>query len=111
MTRMATKSMTVSPKRTSIGRDNGGHTITVAVNGREYTRVVEPRVLLVDFIRDDLRLTGTHVGCDTSHCGACTVLLDGHSVKSCTMLAVQADGREITTLEGLSQQRRLHPIH
>ena len=107
---MAPKRKSVSPKRKSIRRDNGGHTITVAVNGREYTRVVEPRVLLVDFIRDELRLTGTHVGCDTSHCGACTVLLDSHSVKSCTMLAVQADGREITTIEGLSRQGRLHPI-
>ena len=107
---MATKRKKASPKRKSVRPENGGHMITVAVNGRKFTRAVEPRVLLVDFIRDDLRLTGTHVGCDTSHCGACTVLLDGRAVKSCTMLAVQTDGREITTIEGLSEHGRLHPI-
>jgi aerobic carbon-monoxide dehydrogenase small subunit len=80
------------------------------VNGNNYTRQVEPRVLLVDFLRDDLRLTGTHVGCDTSHCGACTVLLDGRAVKSCTMLAVQADGHKLTTIEGLAAHGRLHPL-
>jgi len=84
--------------------------ITVTVNGRPYTRPVEPRVLLVDFLRDDLHLTGTHVGCDTSHCGACTILLDGRAVKSCTILAVQADDHAITTIEGLAQHGRLHPI-
>jgi len=107
---MATKRKKASPKRKSVRPENGSHMITVAVNGRKFTRAVEPRVLLVDFIRDDLRLTGTHVGCDTSHCGACTLLLDGRAVKSCTMLAVQADGREITTIEGLSEHGRLHPI-
>ena len=107
---MATKRKTVSSKRKSVRPENGSHTITVAVNGQKYTRAVEPRVLLVDFIRDDLRLTGTHIGCDTSHCGACTVLLDGHSIKSCTMFAVQADGHAVTTIEGLSQHGRLHPI-
>src|SRR5438128_9306909 len=98
---MATKRKKASPKRKRVRTENGTHTITVAVNGRTFTRAVEPRVLLVDFIRDELRLTGTHIGCDTSHCGACTILVDGHSVKSCTMLAVQADGRKITTIEGL----------
>src|SRR2546422_2262669 len=82
---MATKRKKASPKRKRIRTENGTHTITVAVNGRTFTRAVEPRVLLVDFIRDELRLTGTHIGCDTSHCGACTVLVDGHAVKSCTM--------------------------
>ncbi|HZU16972.1 MAG TPA: (2Fe-2S)-binding protein [Candidatus Dormibacteraeota bacterium] len=84
--------------------------ITVRVNGREHCQEVEPRVLLVDFIRTRLRLTGTHVGCDTSSCGACTVLLDGAPVKSCTLLAVQADGREITTVEGLARGSELHPV-
>jgi len=91
-------------------KENGGHVITVTVNGTKYVRTVEPRVLLVDFIRDELRLTGTHVGCDTSHCGACTVLADGHAVKSCTMLAVQADGAEVTTIEALAPKGRLHPL-
>ena len=107
---MPTKRRKARAKRARVPRENGGHTISLAVNGRTYTRPVEPRVLLVDFIRDDLRLTGTHVGCDTSHCGACTVLFDGHAVKSCTMLAVQADGHKITTIEGLAQHGRLHPI-
>ncbi len=78
------------------------HTIGVSVNGERYEREVEARKLLVHFIRDDLDLTGTHVGCDTGNCGACTVLLDGRSVKSCMLLAVQADGTEITTVEGLA---------
>ncbi len=91
-------------------RENGGHIVSVLVNGKNYTRLVEPNVLLVDFLRDDLRLTGTHVGCDTSHCGACTVLLDGRAVKSCTMLAVQADGHKLTTIEGLAAHGRLHPL-
>jgi carbon-monoxide dehydrogenase small subunit len=107
---MAKARRSTRAKRTRMGRENGGHTITLTVNGQPYTRVTEPRVLLVDFLRDDLRLTGTHVGCDTSHCGACTVLLDGRAVKSCTMLAVQADGRTITTIEGLAEHGRLHPI-
>jgi aerobic carbon-monoxide dehydrogenase small subunit len=85
-------------------------TVSLTVNGRSYTRTVEPRDLLVYFLREDLGLTGTHVGCDTSQCGACTVLLDGRAVKSCTMLAVQADGREITTIEGLAQDGQLHPL-
>ena len=76
-------------------------TVTMTVNGKEYTQAVEPRTLLVHFIRENLGLTGTHIGCDTSSCGACTVHMDGSSVKSCTVLAVQADGAEITTIEGL----------
>ncbi len=87
-----------------------GRSITVNVNRERRAAEVEARLLLVHFIRDTLRLTGTHVGCDTSHCGACTVLLDGVPVKSCTMLAVQADGRHITTVEALAASGRLHPI-
>ncbi|MDR5682876.1 MAG: (2Fe-2S)-binding protein [Armatimonadota bacterium] len=82
----------------------------MTINGKTYTRDVEPRTLLVHFLRDDLRLTGTHIGCDTTTCGACTVLLDGRAVKSCTVLAVQADGAAITTVEGLAQNGQLHPI-
>ncbi len=85
-------------------------TITVAVNGNKQTGDVEPRLLLVHFIRETLHLTGTHVGCDTSHCGACTVLLDGVPVKACTVLAVQADGRDVTTVEGLAAGGQLHPV-
>jgi carbon-monoxide dehydrogenase small subunit len=84
--------------------------ITVTVNGEKREADLEPRNLLVHFLREDLRLTGTHVGCDTSHCGACTVLLDGIPVKSCTVLAVQTDGRDVTTVEGLARNGELHPI-
>ncbi len=84
--------------------------ITVTVNGARATAVVEPRLLLSHLLRQGLRLTGTHMGCDTSNCGACTVLVDGTPVKSCTMLAVQADGHEITTVEGLATQSELHPL-
>jgi carbon-monoxide dehydrogenase small subunit len=84
--------------------------VTVEVNGRSYERSVEPRMLLVHFLRDVLGLTGTNVGCQTSLCGACTVLIDGRSVKSCTKLAVQADGRSVTTVEGLAEDGRLHPL-
>ncbi len=84
--------------------------VTMTVNGVRYTRDVEPRTLLVYFLREHLGLTGTHVGCDTSTCGACTVLLDGKAVKSCTVLAVQAEGARITTVEGLAQGDQLHPI-
>ena len=86
------------------------HKITVTVNGQAQTAEVESRLLLVHFIRENLRLTGTHIGCDTSHCGACTVLLDGRPVKSCTMFAVQANGRSVRTVEGLEQNGQLHPI-
>ena len=81
--------------------------ITVNVNGREYQRAVEPRLTLADFLREDLELTGTHLGCEHGICGACTVLLDGDAVRSCLMLAVQADGAELTTVEGLSCDGRL----
>ena len=84
--------------------------VAVSVNGVQYERNVEPRLLLSDFIRQDLGLTGTHVGCDTSNCGACTVHMDGEAVKSCTVLAVQADGAEITTIEGLGTEDNLHPM-
>ncbi|HEU4388204.1 MAG TPA: (2Fe-2S)-binding protein [Blastocatellia bacterium] len=84
--------------------------IRIKVNGVEHSADVEPRLLLVHFLRENLRLTGTHIGCDTTHCGACTVVVDGRSVKSCTMFAVQADGREILTVEGLEQNGTLHPL-
>ena len=84
--------------------------VTITVNGAEQSADVEPRLLLVHLLREVLSLTGTHVGCDTTSCGACTVLLDGTPVKSCTMFAVQADGREVTTVEGLKQDGALHPI-
>ena len=84
--------------------------ITVTVNGEAREADVEPRLLLVHLLRDTFGLTGTHVGCDTSHCGACTVHLDGRSAKSCTLLAVQADGAEVTTIEGLSSGADLHPL-
>jgi len=84
--------------------------ITVSVDGTSYTDDVEPRTLLVHHLRERLGKTGTVVGCDTSNCGACTVHLDGRSVKSCTMLAVQADGHEVTTIEGLAQDGELHPM-
>ncbi|HEU5227991.1 MAG TPA: (2Fe-2S)-binding protein [Ktedonobacteraceae bacterium] len=84
--------------------------ITVTVNGQEHHSEVEPRMLLVHYLREVLDLTGTHVGCNTSQCGACVVLLNGEAVKSCTVLAVQADGCEVTTIEGLATEGNLHPI-
>jgi carbon-monoxide dehydrogenase small subunit len=84
--------------------------VTMTVNGQAVTREVEPRTLLVEFLRQTLGLTGTHVGCDTSQCGACVVHLNGRSVKSCTMLAVQASGAQITTIEGLAKNGELHPM-
>ena len=84
--------------------------VSITVNGRRRTADVEPRLLLVHFLREHLNLTGTHVGCDTSQCGACTVQLDGRSAKSCTIFAVQADGSEVTTIEGLADGDRLHPL-
>jgi carbon-monoxide dehydrogenase small subunit len=86
------------------------HKISVTVNGAVRESEVESRMLLVHYIREILRLTGTHVGCDTSHCGVCTVQLDGEPVKSCTVLAVQADGRSVNTVEGLEQGGKLHPM-
>jgi len=87
-----------------------GQSITVTVNGEKKTAEVEARLLLVHFLREKLRLTGTHIGCDTTHCGACTVLVDGTPVKSCTMLAVQADGQQVTTVEALAASGTLHPV-
>jgi len=84
--------------------------ISVTINGKQYTSQVEPRQLLVYYLREALSLTGAHVGCDTSSCGACTVLIDGQAVKSCTTLAVQADGTHVTTIEGLAKNGTLHPI-
>jgi aerobic carbon-monoxide dehydrogenase small subunit len=84
--------------------------VTLTVNGRRRSAEVEPRLLLVHFLREHLGLTGAHVGCDTSNCGACTVHLDGQAVKSCTVFAVQADGAEVTTIEGLGQTGALHPL-
>src|SRR5579862_5778458 len=86
------------------------HKVALTVNGRKHEHEVEPRLLLVHFLRDTLGLTGTHVGCDTSSCGACTVLVDGESVKSCTMFAAQADGCAVTTVEGLGDSSALHPM-
>jgi carbon-monoxide dehydrogenase small subunit len=84
--------------------------IKVNINGTEHSAEIEPRLLLVHFLRENLRLTGTHIGCDTSHCGACTVVLDGKPVKSCTVFAVQADGRSIMTVEGLEEDGKMHPL-
>ncbi len=86
------------------------HKIGVTINGAPHDAEVDSRLLLVHLLRDELGLTGTHIGCDTTHCGACTVLLDGEPVKSCTVLAVQADGRQIRTVEGLADSGNLHPI-
>jgi aerobic carbon-monoxide dehydrogenase small subunit len=84
--------------------------VSTTVNGQAVTREVEPRTLLVEFLRQHLDLTGTHVGCDTSQCGACVVHVDGESVKSCTVLAMQAEGRQVTTIEGLAKDGELHPM-
>ncbi len=84
--------------------------ITITVNGEEHSVEIEPRLLLVHLIRENLNLTGTHIGCDTSNCGACTVLLDGKAVKSCTIFAVQVNGRQLQTVEGLEQNGELHPL-
>jgi carbon-monoxide dehydrogenase small subunit len=86
------------------------HEITVTINGEQQTRTVEARMLLVHFIRENLGLTGTHIGCDTTSCGACTISLDGEAVKSCTVFAVQADGATIETVEGLAAGGKLHPL-
>jgi aerobic carbon-monoxide dehydrogenase small subunit len=86
------------------------HTITVTVNGQAHSHEVESRLLLVHFVREVLNLTGTHIGCDTTSCGACTVLLNGRAVKSCTLFAVQANGAEMETIEGVAQNGQLHPL-
>ena len=84
--------------------------VSMTVNGTAYTNDVEPRTLLVHYLRENLRLTGTHVGCDTSSCGACTIIVNGETVKSCTLLAVQCEGAEIKTIEGMASNGKLHPI-
>lgn len=86
------------------------HKISVTVNGEQHSAEVEPRMLLVHFIREELNLTGTHIGCDTSNCGACTILLNGRSVKSCTVFAVQANGKQVMTIEGVAKNGELHPL-
>ena len=86
------------------------HSITVNVNGQDQTEEVDSRLLLVHFIRENLSLTGTHIGCDTTSCGACTVMVDGRSVKSCTMFAVQANGKSVETIEGVANGAELHPL-
>jgi carbon-monoxide dehydrogenase small subunit len=85
-------------------------TVSMSVNGKQFTAEVEPRTLLVQFLRDQLGLTGTHVGCDTSQCGACVVHVNGRGVKSCTTLAMQADGADVTTIEGLAKDGKMHPM-
>jgi len=87
-----------------------GVSISITINGKTYEDQVESRTLLVNYLRDELRLTGTHIGCDTSSCGACTVIMDGKAVKSCTLLAVQAHGSNITTIEGLAENGKMHPL-
>jgi carbon-monoxide dehydrogenase small subunit len=84
--------------------------VTLTINGQKVTADVEPRMLLVKFLREHLRMTGTHVGCDTTQCGACTILFNGDAVKSCTMLVVQADGGTVTTIEGVAQDSKMHPV-
>jgi carbon-monoxide dehydrogenase small subunit len=84
--------------------------VKVTVNGQQHKRRIQPRTLLVDFLRDEIGLTGTHIGCDTGHCGACTVIVDGVTVKSCLLLAAQADRSEVLTIEGVSREGKLHPL-
>ena len=86
------------------------HTVTIEINGSSITREVDSRLLLVHFLREELEMTGTHIGCDTSHCGACTVLMDGRSVKSCTLFTIQADGKSLKTIEGMETGGKLHAL-
>jgi len=86
------------------------HTVTIEINGSSFTREVDSRLLLVHFLRENLQMTGTHIGCDTTHCGACTVLMDGRSIKACTVYTVQANGKSLTTIEGLENGGKLHPL-
>ena len=86
------------------------HTVTIEINGSSFTREVDSRLLLVHFLRENLQMTGTHIGCDTTHCGACTVLMDGRSIKTCTVYTGQANGKSLTTIEGLENGGKLHPL-
>ena len=86
------------------------HTVTIQINGSSITREVDSRLLLVHFLRETLEMTGTHIGCDTTHCGACTVLMDGRSIKTCTVYTVQANGKSLTTIEGMETEGKLHPL-
>ena len=86
------------------------HTVTIEINGSNFTREVDSRLLLVHFLRENLQMTGTHIGCDTSNCGACTVLMDGRSIKTCTVYTVQANGKSLTTIEGMETEGKLHPL-
>ena len=86
------------------------HTVTNEINGSSFTREVDSRLLLVHFLRENLQMTGTHIGCDTSNCGACTVLMDGRSIKTCTVYTVQANGKSLTTIEGMETEGKLHPL-
>ena len=86
------------------------HTVTIEINGSSITREVDSRLLLVHFLRETLEMTGTHIGCDTTHCGACTVLMDGRSIKACTVYTVQANGKSLTTIEGMETEGKLHPL-
>ena len=86
------------------------HTVTIEINGSSFTREVDSRLLLVHFLRENLQMTGTHIGCDTTHCGACTVLMDGRSIKACTVYTVQANGKSLTTIEGMEKEGKLHPL-
>ena len=86
------------------------HTVTIEINGSSFTREVDSRLLLVHFLRENLQMTGTHIGCDTSNCGACTVLMDGRSIKTCTVYTVQANGKSLTTIEGMESEGKLHPL-
>ena len=86
------------------------HTVTIEINGSSFTREVDSRLLLVHFLRENLQMTGTHIGCDTSNCGACTVLMDGRSIKTCTVYTVQANGKSLTTIEGMEKEGKLHPL-
>ena len=86
------------------------HTVTIEINSSSFTREVDSRLLLVHFLRENLQMTGTHIGCDTSNCGACTVLMDGRSIKTCTVYTVQANGKSLTTIEGMETEGKLHPL-
>jgi len=86
------------------------HTVTIEINGTSITKEIDSRLLLIHFLRENLEMTGTHIGCDTTHCGACTILMDGRSIKSCTLFTVQANGKSLTTIEGMENDGKLHPL-